>query len=125
MVSLLIMTLAFGVLKPPCLSPAKNITSGKLAWTFHAFLKAHIHTLASLTLSCDSQFAITAEYLNLHHPVNLLRLVYVLVQLLDGVEHFLSDIVMFKSQDASDCETDPHVLDWIPRHHYLGLSSPS
>ena len=44
-------------------------------------------------------------------------------QMLDGVERFLSDIVTFKSQVASDCETDPQVPDWIPRHHYLRLST--
>ena len=42
-------------------------------------------------------------------------------QLLDGVERFLPDIVTFKSQVTSDCETDPQVLDWVPRHHYLSL----
>ena len=41
-----------------------------------------------------------------------------LVQLLDSVEHFLSDIVTFKSQVTSDCKMDPQVLDWVPRHHY-------
>ena len=43
----------------------------------------------------------------LYHPVNLLRVVHVLGQLLDSVEHFLSDIVTFKSQVTSDCEADP------------------
>jgi len=46
----------------------------------------------------------------------------VLGQLLDSVERFLSDIVTFKSQVTSDCETDPQVLDWVPRHHYLRLA---
>jgi len=46
----------------------------------------------------------------------------VLGQLLDSVEHFLSDIVTFKSQVTSDCEMDPLVLDWVPRHHYRRLA---
>jgi len=44
----------------------------------------------------------------------------VLGQLLDSVERFLSDIVTFKSQVTSHCETDPQ--DWVPRHHYLRLA---
>ena len=43
-------------------------------------------------------------------------------QILDSVEHFFSEIVTFKSRITSDCETDPQVLDRIPRHHYLRLS---
>jgi len=54
--------------------------------------------------------------------VNLLRVVHVLGQLLDSVERFLPDIVTFKSQVTSDCETDLQVLDWVPRHHYLRLA---
>ena len=43
-------------------------------------------------------------------------------QMLDGVERFLSDIVTFKSQVTSYCETDPQVFDWVPQHHYLRLA---
>ena len=54
--------------------------------------------------------------------MDLLRVVHVLDQLLDSVERFLSDIVTFKSHVTSDCETDPQVLDWVPRHHYFRLA---
>ena len=51
--------------------------------------------------------------------MNLLRVLHVLGQLLDGVERFLSDTVTLKSQVTSDCETDHQVLDQVPRHCYL------
>jgi len=38
-----VMALAFGVPKPPTSGPAQIVTSGKLALTLHAFLKARIH----------------------------------------------------------------------------------
>ena len=57
------MALAFGVLKPSCSSPTQNVTSGKLALTFRAFLKARIHKISSLSISFESQFAMAAEYL--------------------------------------------------------------
>ena len=78
MVSLVMMALAFGVPKPPCLGqppcsgPAQNVTSGKLALTFHAFLKACIHKFSSLTISCESQFAMAAEYLKNRYNGSLL-----------------------------------------------------
>ena len=59
---------------------------------------------------------------NLHHPVNLMRVANALSQLRDSAERFLSDIITFKSQVTSDCETDPQVLDWVQRHHYLRLA---
>ena len=65
MVSLVMMALAFGVPKPPCSGPAQNVTSGKLALTFYAFLKARIHKFSSLSISCESQFAMAAEYLKI------------------------------------------------------------
>jgi len=65
MVSLMIMALAFGVPKPPCSGPAQNVTSDKLALTFHAFLKARIYKFSSLAISCESQFAMAAEYLKI------------------------------------------------------------
>ena len=65
MVSLVMMALAFGVPKPPCLGPAQKVTSGKLALTLHAFLKARIHKFSNLTISCESQFAMAAEYLKI------------------------------------------------------------
>jgi len=34
----------------------------------------------------------------------------------------LPDIVTFKSQVTSDCETDSQELDWVPRHYYLRLA---
>jgi len=34
----------------------------------------------------------------------------------------LPDIVTFKSQVTSDCETDSQVLDWVPWRHYLRLA---
>ena len=128
MVSLVMMAPAFVVSKPPCSGPAQNVMSFKLALTFHAFLKARIHKYSSLTISCESQgrngrrVPENRDNGNLYHPVNLLRMVHVLGQLLDSVERFLSDIVTFKSQVTSDCETDPQVLDWVPRHHYLRLA---
>jgi len=67
MVSLVMMALAFGVPKPPCSGPAQNVTSGKLALTFHAFLKERIHRFSNLTISCESQFAMSAEYLKILH----------------------------------------------------------
>ena len=51
-----------------------------------------------------------------------MRVVHVLGQMLNGVERFLSDIVTFKSQVTSDCETDPQVFNWVPRHNYLRLT---
>ena len=54
--------------------------------------------------------------------MNLLRVVHLLGQKLDGVERSLSDMVTFGSQVTSDCETDCQVLVWVPRHHYLRLA---
>jgi len=65
MLSLVMMTLAFGVHKLPCSGPAQNVTSGKLALSFHAFLKARIHKFSSLSISFESQFAMAAEYLKI------------------------------------------------------------
>ena len=65
MVSLVMMALAFGVPKPPCSSPAQNVTSGKQALTLHAFLKARIHKFSSLSISFESQFEMVAEYLKI------------------------------------------------------------
>jgi len=65
MVSPLMMTLAFRVSKPPCSGPAQNVTYGKLALTFDAFLKARIHKSSTLTISCEFQFAMAAENLKI------------------------------------------------------------
>ena len=65
MVSLVKMALAFDVPKPTCSDPAQNVTSDKLALTFYAFLKARINKFSSLTISCESQFAMAAEYLKI------------------------------------------------------------
>jgi len=72
MVSLVMMALAFGVPKFPCSGPAQNVTSGKLALTFHACLKACIHKFSSLTISCESQSAMAAEYLKNRYNGSLL-----------------------------------------------------
>jgi len=48
-----------------CALMANNVTSGKLALTFHAFLKTRIQKNSSLTISCESQFAMAAEYLKI------------------------------------------------------------
>jgi len=117
MVSLVIMASAFGVPKLPCSGPTQNVTSGNLELTFYAFLKARIHKVRN-----DRRVPEIQDDGNLHHSVNLLRVVHVLGQLLDGVERFLLDIVTFKSQVTSDFEKDPQVLDWVPRHHYLRLA---
>ena len=72
---------------------------------------------------CESEVTCFRRYNgNLYHPVNLLRVVHVLGQLLDSVERFLSDIVTFQSQVTSDCDTDSQVLDWVPWHYYLRLA---
>ena len=128
MVSLVMMASAFGVPKPPCSGPAQNVTSGKLELTFHALLKARIHKnfkfidFLWIPVRNGCRVPENRDNGNLHHPGNLVRVVHVLCQLLDGVERFLPDTVTFKSQVTSDCEMAPQVLDWVPRHHYLRLA---
>ena len=60
MFSLVMMALAFGVHKLPCLEPAQNVTSGKLTLTRHTFLRARIHRMSILMISCESQIAMAA-----------------------------------------------------------------
>ena len=127
MVSTGMMALAFDVLKPPCSGgPKCHVWQASIdfpcflegthpqTFKFYNFLRVPVRNGRRVPGNRDNG--------NLYQLVDLLGVVHVLGQLLDGVECFLSDIVTFKSQVTSDCETDHQVLDWVPRHHYLRLA---